>query len=271
MPLIKAGDINLEYYDEGEGPPLLMIRGLGAQCTTWGERLFSELRPHFRLIRFSNRGTGLSDKPPGPFTIRTMADDTANLLSALGIERTHVFSVSMGGMIAQELALAYPDRVDRLVLACTFTGGPHAVRAGDNITQLLMPEPGLSPEDRFRRSWPAMTTQEMIGERRDFLEEMLAIDMATPTPMETIAGQMEAIGKFDTYDRLPEIKCPTLVLHGDSDVLVPTENARIIHERIPGSTLEIIPGAAHMFFWEQPERTAAILKSFLLKVPAGQD
>lgn len=271
MPLIKCGDINLEYFDEGAGPPLLMIRGLGAQASTWGDDFIASLAKHFRCVRFSNRGTGRSDKPPGPVSVRMLADDAANLLDALGIDRAHVFSVSLGGMIAQELALNHPQRVERLVLGCTFCGGTNAVSAGPDVTAMLMPQPGMSRDDQMRATWPALMTERTIAEKRSFLEEMLRLDAETPTPPETVIAQIAAVGQFDTYGRLPSIACPTLVLHGDDDVLIPTENARILHERIPGSSLEIMPAAGHMFFWEYPEETAATLVSFLLKVPAGQD
>lgn len=271
MAIAKCGDINLEYYDEGEGPPLLMIRGLGAQCTTWGEPLLAPLRERFRVIRFSNRGTGLSDKPQGPVSVKTLADDAAAVLDMLGLERAHVFGVSLGGMIAQELVLNHPKRVDRLVLGCTFCGGDKAVRASDEVTVLLMPQPGLSREELIRRTRPALIMQRMIDEQPEFLDEMMRLDIETPTPQETVVNQIMAVGEFDTYDRLPSIKTPTMVLHGDTDVLVPTANARVLHERIPGSTLEIVPEAGHMFFWEHPQRTAELLALFLLQVPAGPE
>lgn len=271
MAIAKCGDLNLEYYDEGEGPPLLMIRGLGAQCTTWGEAFLDPLREHFGVIRFSNRGTGLSDKPSDPVSVKMLADDGVALLDSLGVERAHVFGVSLGGMIAQELALNHPRRVDRLVLGCTFCGGDKCVRAAPEVLALLAPTPGITAEEMIRRTRPTLITERTMREKEEFLEEMLRLDVETPTPRETAINQMSAVGAFDTYERLPAIEAPTLVLHGDSDVLIPTENARILHKRIPGSTLEIVPEAGHMFFWDHPERTAEILASFLLQVPAGHE
>lgn len=271
MPLVKCGDISLEYYDEGMGPPLLLIRGLGAQCTTWGEPLLAPLRQNFRVVRFSNRGTGLSDKPDGAITVRTLADDAAALLDALDIEKAHVFGVSLGGMIAQELVLNYPHRVDRLVLGCTWPGGDKAVRAGPEVVSLLTPQPGLSREEQIRITWPALITEQTIEERREFIEEMLRLDIETPTPQETVMKQIAAVSQFDTYDRLPSVTTPTLVLHGDADILVPTENARLLHERIPASQLQIIQNAGHMFFWEHPAETANALASFLLTAPVPTD
>jgi pimeloyl-ACP methyl ester carboxylesterase len=269
MSMIRAGELNLECYVDGDGPPLLMIRGLGAQCSTWGEPLLAPLRKRFRVVRFSNRGTGLSDKPEGAITVRTLADDAAALLDALGIEQAHVFGVSLGGMIAQELVLGHPRRVLGLALGCTFVGGEHAIQAPPESTAALTPDRSLSREEQIRKTWPLLMTERSIEKHRDFIEEMLALDVKTPTPPATIIQQITAVQSFDTYDRLPTVDKPTLVIHGDADALIPVENARVIRERIPGSTMEIIRDAGHMFFWEYPEETAALLASFLLTVPVG--
>ena len=115
MPIAKAGDISIESYVEGSGPPLLMIMGFGLQASAWGQAFLAELRPHFRMIRFSNRGTGLTDRPDAEYTIRMMADDAAGLLGELGIQRAHVLGISMGGIIAQELVLNHPEAVQAIV------------------------------------------------------------------------------------------------------------------------------------------------------------
>lgn len=267
MPVTKLGEINLEYYDEGSGPPLLMIMGYGGQALSWGEPVVAALRKPFRTIRVSNRGTGDSDRPSEQFTIRDMADDAVVLLDALGVRKAHVFGVSMGGMIAQELVLAHPERVEGLVLGCTGAGGPTMVLADEEVRDMLMPVPGLSREEQVRRMWPAITTQAMI-EAGTFLEEQLRVSLAKPTPLDTILKQAVAIAGFNSYDRLPSITKPALVIHGDRDRLMPVENGRIVHERIPGSRFEIMPGAGHMFFWEQPEETARLVTSFLSEVAA---
>jgi pimeloyl-ACP methyl ester carboxylesterase len=268
MPLARAGDVNLEYYIEGEGPPLLMIMGFGGQASSWGEPFLQELRPHFRIIRFSNRGTGLSDRPAGPTTIAQMADDAAALLEAVGIPRAHVFGVSMGGMIAQEFALRHAGRLGGLVLGCTTPGGPRAATASPETIALLVPAPGLSREEQIRRAWPAICSPAFIESSLNFLEAMLAASLTNPTPIATLGQQMAAVQGHDTYGRLPQIKAPTLVLHGDLDLLVPPENGRILAERIPGAVLRLIPGAAHMFFWEQPEASAREIVQFLSRTPA---
>jgi pimeloyl-ACP methyl ester carboxylesterase len=268
MTIIKAGDINLEYYLEGSGPPLLMIMGFGGQASSWGEPILEQLRLHFTTIRFSNRGTGRSDVPTEQFSVREMADDAANLLGALGIPNSHVFAVSMGGMIAQEYVLAYPERVNGLVLGCTTSGARHGVAATPEVMAMLVPAPGLSREEQVRKAWPAICPPAFIESNRDFLEGMLASGLATPTPMDTIIRQMVAIQGFDSFDRLGSITASTLIIHGDLDVLVPPENGRILARKIPGAEFHWIRDAGHMFFWEKPREASALIAEFLSRVPA---
>jgi pimeloyl-ACP methyl ester carboxylesterase len=197
-----------------------------------------------------------------------MADDAANLLPAIGIERAHVFGVSMGGMIAQEFALAYPERVAGLVLGCTTPGGPNAATASTETVQMLAPAPGSSREDQIRAAWPAMCTPDFIQNRRDFLEQMLAEAIVHPTPLETIVKQMAAVRAFDAYDRLGQIMAPTLVVHGDMDVLIPHANGALLQRLIPGAEMSTIASVGHMFWWEKPEESAQAIVKFLSRVPS---
>lgn len=268
MPEVKAGEITLEYYIEGSGPPLLMIMGFSGQASSWGEPFLELLRPHFTLIRFSNRGTGESDRPGAPTTVRMMADDTAALLRALGIGRPHVLGVSMGGMIAQELTLNHGQMVNGLVLGCTTAGGAASVPASPEVLAMLVPVPGLSREDQIRKAWPGMCAPAFIESGRAFLEAMLQSSLLNPTPIETLAKQMAAIQGFDASGRLGEIRAPALIVHGDADVLVPPQNGRALHEGIAGSEMKVISGAGHMFFWEKPEESARAITEFLSRVPA---
>jgi pimeloyl-ACP methyl ester carboxylesterase len=269
MTITKAGDIHLETYIEGSGPPLLMIMGFAGSASSWGDPLLEALRPHFTCIRFSNRGTGLSDKPLTQFTIRTMADDAANLLAALKIERPHVFGISMGGLIAQELVLAYPQHVNGLVLGCTSPGRSHGAQATPDTLARMAPAAGLSPEEIVRNFFTALCSPGFILRGAAFLDGMVAEAIARPTPMETMGLQMMAITSFDSYDRLPQIKAKTLVIHGDVDMLVPPQNGKTLAEHIPGAELKSVRGAAHMFFWEEPQKSATMVTEFLSRVPAG--
>jgi pimeloyl-ACP methyl ester carboxylesterase len=268
MPIAKAGDINVEYYVEGSGPPLLMIMGFSGQASSWSERFLELLRPHFQIVRFSNRGTGLTDRPQAPYSVPMMADDAAGLLAELGIGRAHVLGISMGGMIAQELVLSYPERVQGLVLGCTTPGWSHGVPPSQEVMALLMPTPGVSLEEQFRKAWPAIVTPEFVEREREFLEEMLRVGLENVTTMDTLMRQAAAIQGFDAYERLPQIEAPTFIIHGDKDQLVPPQNGDILRERIPGSTVRILPGAAHMFFWEKPAESAEAIVEFLSSVPA---
>ncbi len=267
MPTIKAGEINLEYHVEGDGPPLLLIRGFTSDCSNWSDRFLRPLQERFRCIRFSNRGTGLSDKPAEPTTIGQMAADAVALLDALDIERGHVFGTSMGGMIAQEIALNYADRVNGLVLGCTTPGGESAVAPGPDVIALIAPEPGLSAGDQMRKAWPALVSREFIDGEEAFLEEMLRLSLVNPTPLATVVQQMAAIREFDTSDRLPQVKTPTLVIHGGADRLLPHDNGALIAGRIAGAEMKTIAGAGHMFFWEQPTESAEAISDFLARVP----
>ena len=173
MSMARVSDANIEYYLEGDGLPLLLISGFTAQASGWSDPFVELLQRHFETIRYSHRGTGTSDRLSGDITVRDLADDAAGLLSALGIDKAHVLGVSMGGMIAQELALNHPQRVQGLVLGCTTcAGGSHshreggAVAAAPEVIALLTPKPELSREEQIRRSWPAVTTPEFIESHR---------------------------------------------------------------------------------------------------------
>ena len=219
MPITKAGEINLEYFIEGSGPPLLMIMGFAGSAHTWGQPFVEALSRNFTTIRFSNRGTGGSDKPDAPTTIRMMADDSVALLDALGIDRPHVLGISMGGYIGQELAINYPGRVNGLTLGCTGVGGPNAVMAEPQTMQAMAFDPSLPIQEIIRKSWYALVSDGFQETGHAFLEGMLTTIMAHPTPMDTIMKQLMAIGGHNVSERDAAIMAPTLVIHGDVDRL----------------------------------------------------
>ena len=248
------------YWDEqGQGEPIVLIMGLGYPSEMW-YRIRPALSARYRTIALDNRGAGRSDVPPGSYSIPQMASDAAAVLDAAGIESAHVFGVSMGGMIAQEFALQYPARVRSLILGCTAAGGPTAVRAEPEAIQMLMSRARMSPEQAAEAAVPFIYDRATPRER---IDEDLAIRRPWFPSPEGYAAQLQGILAWEAYSRLGQIVAPTLVIHGESDRLVPPGNANLIAERIPGAKLVMIPRASHLFFTDQPEVAHRAIKEFL--------
>lgn len=267
MPRIQTGSITISYDIFGEGEPLLLIMGFGMPGAAWLPSL--PFLSSFKCIYFDNRGTGNTDKPEGPYTVEQMADDASSLLKALNISRAKVFGVSMGGMIAQELALRHPEQVIKLVLGCTLPGGPESKMAGPEVVQKLMEGTkmmGTEPEKGLDTILPTLYPPEFIKVHPEIKDMMLAgMKMMPPTPPETADRAMAGIMTFNAYDRLGQIKCPTMIVHGDADVLVPPENAHLIKSRMPQAELYIIPGAGHAFQGIDPVGIHQRIADFLRK------
>lgn len=263
MPYVESNGARIYWEERGGGEPLLMIMGLGYSLEMWG-RVAPALAEHYRVIVFDNRGVGRSDVPPGPYTIAGMAADAEAVLRAAGLERAHVLGVSMGGMIAQEFALAYPERVHSLVLGCTAFGGPHAVSASPAVIGILFARATMDAEDAIRAMVPHIYD---AGTPRERIEEDLAMRRRTLPTAEGYLAQVQAVMSWSSYDRLPQIKAPTLVIHGETDELVPVENGRLIAERIAGAELVLLPSASHIYFTDQPEASLNATLRFLRRHP----
>jgi 3-oxoadipate enol-lactonase len=254
------------YWDEqGQGTPVLLIMGLGYASVMW-YRTRPVLAQQYRTMAFDNRGVGLSDVPPGPYSIATMASDAAAVLDAAGIARAHVFGVSMGGMVAQEFALQYPARTRSLILGCTSPGGPLAVRAESKVVDILLAR-GMTPEQARDAILPyiydAATPREKIDEDIRVREPWL------PTP-EGYMAQLLAILPWESYSRIAQITAPTLVIHGKSDALVPPGNGELIAGRIPGAKLVLLERASHLFLTDQTEAANREILEFLLLHAGGE-
>jgi len=262
---IKAGSINLNYEIFGQGDPLLLIMGFGMPGAAWLPSL--PMLAGFKCIYFDNRGTGSSDKPDCAYTIEDMAADASNLLTALDVPRAKVFGVSMGGMIAQELALQHPEQVTKLVLGCTMPGGPNAKMAAPEVLAKLMEGSTMmasNPDKAFDILLPTLFPEAFITAHPEVKQMLIAgMSMMPPTPPETPLRAMAGIQSFNAFDRLDRIKCPVLIVHGDADVLVPPENAMLIKSRIPQAELYIIPGAGHGFQAADPVGVHGRIVEFL--------
>lgn len=264
VPKVRlASGISLYYEEHGSGPPLLLIPGLGYWHWCWFKQI-PELSRHFRLIALDNRGVGESDKPDEPYSIAQMAAEAAEVIAALGLGRTHVLGTSMGGFIAQELALAFPERVAGLVLVCTSPGGPEHVPPAPEALAVLQHDPGLSAEENLRRAMPIGVAPGYWEEHRAEQEKILQIRLSKPVPLYAYQRQLGAVVAWTgTGPRLRQIQSPTLVVHGDRDQLVPMANGRRLAELIPGARLHLMPGAGHLCFIEQPEPFNQVVTEFL--------
>ncbi len=268
MPTMKVGEIKLHYDVYGSGEPLLMIMGLGASSAAWDPELVQELARSYRAITFDNRGTGQSDKPDSPYSIEMFADDAAGVLDGLKIPRAHIFGVSMGGMIAQEFALRHAARTATVTLGCTTAGGKHAVPPPpESLKVLTAPRVGVAPEDVVRRGWPLSFTAGYIQEHRAELEARIPRLLEHPTPPFAFQRQLEATYTLNTWERLPEIKAPALVITGGDDVLIPARNSELLAGRIPGAKLHVISKAGHGFTTEAMPEFLSAFVPFLKEHP----
>lgn len=249
MPRVKAGEININYEIHGEGEPLLLIMGFGMPGRAWLPRI--PRLAGFKVITYDNRGTGESDRPDQPvYAIAQMADDAAALLRALNIPKAKICGFSMGGMIAQELALRHPDQVLKAVFGCTTAGGPSAQMenpgGGEPLRMAWFKLLATDPDKAYEELLPMIHPAELLAARPELRHDMLdAIKTASPTPEQTYDRHWRGIMGFNALDRLPQLRCPVLIVHGDRDIGTPIENAHILKSRIPHAELLIAHGAGH--------------------------
>lgn len=263
MPTTDAPGFPMYYEAHGDGFPLLLVNGLGSDHREWLCQL-PAFAARYRVVTFDNRGAGDSGVPPGPYTTPGMADDAAALLAALRIDRAHVLGVSLGGMIAQEMALRHPGMVERLVLACTSPGGKAAVRPSAEALSAFVRSPEGSPEEELRRMIPYLYTKRFARERADEIEAFIARRLLHPTRPEGYAAQLAAAIAHASGDRLSAVRARTLVIAGTEDRLVPPENSRRIASIVPGATLVLLPGAPHRLFAENADAFNREVLDFLL-------
>lgn len=262
MPHVEANGIRLYYELHGNGRSLTLVEGIGYASWMW-YRQVDPLATHHRLLVYDNRDVGESGSVDQPYTIRDMADDLAALLDFLGIERTHVLGVSMGGFIAQEFALDYPERLDRLVLACTGFGGPEMVPIPAETQMLMVPDLSLPPDQRIRRSMAPAFAPGYPEANPEVVDAIVAMRLAAPTPIDCWTRQAQAAAGFDISAGLGSIAAPTLILHGDQDRVVPFENSYLLAERMPNAELRLLHGGGHLVFIEQADRFNKAVLDFL--------
>ncbi|GAB7189738.1 alpha/beta hydrolase [Kineococcus sp. NUM-3379] len=265
MPRVNTDGAQVWWDERGSGPPLLLVQGLGYPSDMW-HLVLPELARHHRVIVLDNRGAGRTGTPPGPYPVELLAADVAAVLAAAGEESAHVVGVSMGGLVVQELALSRPELVRSLVLGCTHPGGGDAVFSAEAVG-LLAGRAGMTPEEAAEASVPfvyAATTP------RARIDDDLAVRRAVPTRPEGYLGQLTGtMGYRGTLSRLPGLRVPVLLVHGTEDRLVAVDNVHLLAGALPGARLELLEGASHIFWTDQPERTVHLLREWVAEAEAG--
>ena len=258
---VSVGDINIAYRVLGQGDPIVLIMGSSSTMDMWSPRFLDNLSSKYRIIIFDNRGMGNTTAPPGNFSIAQFANDTAGLMTALGIEKAHIMGWSMGSFVAQELAIRYPERVNKIILYAGDCGGREAVMPSPQVLKDLTNTSG-SPEERGMRLFNLLFPKDWLSKQPAFYK-WFPLPKETSLP-ENIERQAQAIVTWPgACDRLGSIKSPALVVTGTEDVIAPPENAFILAQRINGSWLVQFEGAGHGLMYQYPDRLAKIIMDFI--------
>jgi pimeloyl-ACP methyl ester carboxylesterase len=259
-----------ELHGSGSGTPLVLVEGLGAATWLW-ERQLPALAEAVPVVVYDNRGVGRSDAPPGPYTIGQLADDLAVVLDTLGIDRAHVLGASMGGFVAQEFALRYPERVDRLVLVSTSAGGAtHVPMAPEVLQQMMAPPATDDPRALVRSRLPLAFTEAFLADSAT-VAHLVDQRLERPQPPHAYQAQLVAGATFDAADRVSQITAPTLVAAASDDLVVPVENAHRLADALPNAELKVYPGLGHQFFVEAPDAFNRDVLAFLRADPPCHD
>jgi len=282
VPKVKVNDIQTYYEVKGEGFPLVMIQGMNGNLVMWDPRLVEGLSKHFKLVLFDNRGAGRTEISEREYTIRLFADDTVGLMNALGIPKAQVLGISMGGAVAQELAINYPEKVEKLILCSTLSqyhGTQEERRMSEVMTQaffsgkkeelikmtLSSPLASNYPRD-FLRDFPMIVyglTSKFIKENPDLARHLLQVFSIYPISPKALMNRYDAMARFNSQTRLKHIKAPTLVLHGRKDTTVDPKKGSILAKAIPNAKLVFFEKSNHLLA-EEMEEVLKVIKQFLL-------
>ena len=253
MPKVNINDCDIYYEIHGQGDPLVLIMGLRRNVEWWYRQL-PVLAEHFQVIVFDNRGAGRSDKPVMEYSIRLFAEDTAGLMDALGLKSAGILGYSMGGYIAQELALNYPDKINKMILASTGCGGDRAVLMSPDRLEKFQANADLKPEEILRKDMDIYFSDKFVEQNPEKVEEFIEISLRHYQPADAFFRQFDACLRHDTVDRLKRLTVPTLIMTGDDDPLVPPENSHVLKELIPHAELVVIPGGHHCVMIEKADQ-----------------
>jgi len=264
MPYQTINGIQIYYEEYGKGDPVLLIQGLGYPSGMWFLQI-PDLSRHFRTIVFDNRGVGRSDKPDEEYTVSLMASDAAGLLQALGIGKAHVAGVSLGGYIAQELALSQPGLVDRLVLMATTCGGPEYAEMTKALWEEVAALAGLPPEEIIPKGMALAAAPAFARSHPELIERSVVIRMETLQPLYAFNRQAVAAYNFNSKDRSHLIHNPTLILAGDQDRVMPLQLTQAMAKKIPNARINVYPDTGHLLFLERAKEINQAIIEFLSK------
>jgi len=263
----RSGALRIAYELRGtlhrRRPWLVMIQGMGLDRLGW-QPVLGTLGRHFRLVLVDNRGFGSSSRTDGSFSVADMAGDVVAVLDAAGIRRAHVMGASLGGMVAQELAIAHPERVDGLILACTAPGWPSAYPMPAASVRMLAATAALTAEAALRRHTENALSARTVRDHPELASRLIEIQRSRPAGAAALSAQAAAGARYAGRLRQRRIRARTLVLQGGADTVVDPRNARLLADLIPGAELVIFPELGHLLFWEDPDGFADATASFLL-------
>src|SRR3954469_15882914 len=252
MPFAQNGSLRVYYESVGSGPAVLLVMGQGMSLEA-GWRTAQLLAPGFRVLLFDNRDVGRSDRSLWPYVVSQMAGDALAVLDAAGEPHAHVYGISLGGMVAQELALRHADRVDGLVLGATTPGGPRSIPQDPQVLTFFARVGAMGPEEAEWAAVPYSYGERTRREHGERIAEDIAHRLRHPTDPLAYLHQVAVAASHNTYGRLGDITAPTLVVHGGQDRLQSPKNARVLAEAIPHAKLTLWPDAGHLYTTDEPD------------------
>ncbi|MGD0803492.1 MAG: alpha/beta hydrolase [Candidatus Bathyarchaeia archaeon] len=271
MPWVDSNGANIWYKVKGKGTPLLLCNGWGGSSDSWSSDMVSLLAEKHMVVLLDNRGTGRSDKPNNPYTMEIMVEDSNQVLTKLNLGLAHVLGFSMGGMIAQALAIYHPESVRSLILCATSPGAANSIPITREASHELarVSDERIPKHDQVKALIYLLYPREYIEPRLEELINEESYD-TNPTPVYALKSQSAATATFDSYDRLQELKIPALILTGGNDRLIPPDNSRLLAERIPGGELHILPGLGHGFLKQATAQVVDLILEFTSRVDKQQ-
>ncbi|MGB5909830.1 MAG: alpha/beta hydrolase [Promethearchaeia archaeon] len=269
IPQIKVDDINIYYEIHGKGIPLIFIMGQGGHVKHFKSSLLFQdfemfIFKKFKTIIFDNRGIGQTDDGDKQYTIKTLADDVVGLIDALEFGKVNVIGFSMGAMIAQELMINYPEKIEKAIIGSTHCGRPKYIIPSKEIFTGKSPfQEGVSPEEIIKSQIPLVYSKGFIKTHPNSIDAIIQNYLSHPVPLEVYRKQINAVLKFKSHRRLKSIQLHTLILHGKQDLLVPPQNAEILADLIPGAKLKLFENSGHGLVTEQAEAVMNAIIDFM--------